>query len=74
MLVELSVVEQRRHAGRIAADCPNDCCVNTKLQRGVSFRWACNKCLRTALTTFATNSRFDSPWAGHYLPPSTRGR
>jgi transposase len=32
-------------------------------QRGVSFRWACNKRLRTALTTFAANSRFASPWA-----------
>ncbi|MBV8993245.1 MAG: IS110 family transposase, partial [Pseudonocardiales bacterium] len=32
-------------------------------QRGVSFRWACNKRLRTALTTFAANSRFTSPWA-----------
>lgn len=32
-------------------------------QRGVSFRWACNKRLRVALTTFAANSRFASPWA-----------
>jgi len=32
-------------------------------QRGVSFRWACNKRLRQALTTFAANSRFASPWA-----------
>ncbi|WP_433204613.1 IS110 family transposase [Nocardia sp. CA-107356] len=32
-------------------------------QRGVSFRWACNKRLRAAITTFATNSRFSSPWA-----------
>jgi len=32
-------------------------------QRGVSFRWACNKRLRLALTTFAANSRFSSPWA-----------
>ncbi|RKN05495.1 IS110 family transposase [Streptomyces radicis] len=31
--------------------------------RGVSYRWACNKRLRTAMTTFAGNSRFDSPWA-----------
>ncbi|MFI1300802.1 transposase, partial [Streptomyces noursei] len=31
--------------------------------RGVSYRWACNKRLRTAMTTFAHNSRFDSPWA-----------
>jgi transposase len=32
-------------------------------QRGVAFRWACNKRLRTALTTFADNSRHASPWA-----------
>ena len=32
-------------------------------QRGVSFRWACNKRLRVAITTFAANSRFSSPWA-----------
>jgi transposase len=31
--------------------------------RGVSFRWACNKRLRVALTTFADNSRHASPWA-----------
>jgi transposase len=32
-------------------------------QRGVSFRWACNKRLRQAITTFADNSRRASPWA-----------
>ena len=32
-------------------------------QRGVSFRWACNKRLRLAITTFADNSRHTSPWA-----------
>lgn len=31
--------------------------------RSVSFRWACNKRLRVALTTFADNSRHSSPWA-----------
>ena len=31
--------------------------------RGVSFRWACNKRLRVAITTFADNSRHASPWA-----------
>jgi transposase len=31
--------------------------------RAVSFRWACNKRLRVALTTFADNSRHTSPWA-----------
>jgi transposase len=32
-------------------------------QRGVSFRWACNKRLRVAITTWADNSRHASPWA-----------
>ncbi|MEU7814322.1 IS110 family transposase [Pseudonocardia sp. NPDC049154] len=31
--------------------------------RSVGFRWACNKRLRVALTTFADNSRHQSPWA-----------
>jgi len=31
--------------------------------RGVGFRWACNKRLRKALTTFAHNSKRASPWA-----------
>lgn len=31
--------------------------------RGVTFRWACNKRLRSALTTWADNSRHASPWA-----------
>jgi transposase len=31
--------------------------------RGVGFRWACNKRLRTALTCLADNSRHASPWA-----------
>ena len=31
--------------------------------RGVTARWACNKRLRLALTTFADNSRHASPWA-----------
>jgi transposase len=30
---------------------------------GVAFRWACNKRLRQALTTFADNSRHASTWA-----------
>jgi len=33
--------------------------------RGVSFRWACNKLFRQAITTFADNSRHASPWAAH---------
>jgi transposase len=31
--------------------------------RAVHFRWACNKRFRVAITTFAGNSRHDSPWA-----------
>jgi transposase len=31
--------------------------------RAVSFRWACNKRFRAAVTTFAGNSRHASPWA-----------
>lgn len=31
--------------------------------RGVTFRWACNKRLRRAITTWADNSRHHSPWA-----------
>jgi transposase len=31
--------------------------------RAVHFRWACNKRFRVAITTFADNSRHDSPWA-----------
>jgi transposase len=33
--------------------------------RGVTCRWACNKRLRLALTTFADNSRHASPWAAN---------
>lgn len=32
-------------------------------QRSVTFRWACNKRLHAATTTFAANSRLSSPWA-----------
>lgn len=31
--------------------------------RGVGWRWACNKRLRSAITCFADNSRHQSPWA-----------
>ncbi len=34
-------------------------------QHAVHFRWACNKRLRKAITTFADNSRHASPWADH---------
>lgn len=42
--------------------------------RGVSFRWACNKRLRRALTTWADNTRHASPWAaGIYARARERG-
>jgi len=42
--------------------------------RGVAFRWACNKRLRQALTTFADNSRHASVWAAAvYARARTRG-
>ncbi len=43
-------------------------------RRGVGFRWAANKRLRRALTTFADNSRHASPWARSvYLKARGRG-
>jgi transposase len=33
--------------------------------KAVHFRWACNKRFRQAMTTFADNSRHESPWAAH---------
>jgi transposase len=42
--------------------------------RAVHFRWACNKRLRVAITTFADNSRHASPWAAHvYAQARARG-
>ncbi|HLJ59263.1 MAG TPA: IS110 family transposase [bacterium] len=42
--------------------------------RTVTFRWACNKRLRRAITTFADNSRHASPWAaGLYQRALARG-
>jgi transposase len=42
--------------------------------RAVTWRWACNKHLRRAVTTFADNSRHQSPWAAHvYLQARSRG-
>jgi transposase len=41
---------------------------------GVAFRWACNKRLRAALTTFAANSRHASLWAAAvYQRATARG-
>lgn len=42
--------------------------------RGVGFRWACNKRLRSALTLWAANSRRSSPWANDiYARARARG-
>ena len=42
--------------------------------RAVTFRWACNKRLRLALTTFADNSRHASAWAAQaYQRARARG-
>ena len=42
--------------------------------RGVGFRWACNKRLRQAVTTFADNSRHASTWAASvYVRARQRG-
>ena len=42
--------------------------------RGVGFRWACNRRLRAALTTFADNSRHTSDWAASvYKKARARG-
>lgn len=43
-------------------------------QRGVTFRWACNKRLRQAVVCFADNSRHSSAWAAHvYRRARARG-
>jgi hypothetical protein len=40
----------------------------------VTWRWACNKRLRSAITTFADNSRHQSAWAVHvYRRARARG-
>jgi hypothetical protein len=42
--------------------------------RAVHFRWACNKRFRTAISTFADNSRHESPWAAKiYTDATARG-
>jgi transposase len=42
--------------------------------RAVHFRWACNKRFRVAVTTFADNSRHESPWAAMvYTDARARG-
>lgn len=43
-------------------------------QHAVHFRWACNKRFRKAITTFADNSRHQSPWAAQiYAQARARG-
>jgi len=42
--------------------------------RALHFRWACNKRFRVAVTTFADNSRHESPWAARvYAEARARG-
>ncbi|HKO49285.1 MAG TPA: IS110 family transposase [Polyangiaceae bacterium] len=42
--------------------------------RGVTFRWACNRRLRSAITSWADNSRRASPWANDvYARARARG-
>jgi transposase len=57
---------------RAAYDCPDAVAALAGLtpvttqsgkHHAVHFRWACNKRFRTAMTTFADNSRHASPWA-----------
>jgi transposase len=44
-------------------------------KRGVGFRWAANKRLRLAITTFADNSRHENEWArGVYRRARSRGK
>jgi transposase len=44
-------------------------------RHGVGFRWAANKRLRAAITTFADNSRHESPWARRvYQNARARGK
>ena len=38
----------------------------------VHFRWACNKRFRNAMTTFADNSRHESPWAAKVYADARR--
>jgi len=40
--------------------------------RGVTWRWACNKRLRAAVTCFADNSRHASPWAAKVYQDARR--
>ena len=48
--------------------------VESGKHRGVTFRWACNKRLRRAITIFADNSRRASPWAAQiYQRAQARG-
>ena len=41
--------------------------------RSVQFRWACNKSLRQAMTTYADNSRHGSPWAAEVYRRAKQG-
>jgi len=65
ILAELGDVRARyQTADQLAADaglCPVT--HQSGKSRGVTFRWACNRRLRQAITCFADNSRHSSAWA-----------
>ena len=65
LLAELGSVRERfQTEAQLAAEagvCPVT--YQSGKSRSVAFRWACNHRLRTALTTWADNSRHACPWA-----------
>ena len=76
ILAELGDVRQRfQTEEQLAAEagvCPVT--FESGKSRGVAFRWACNRRLRVALTTWADNSRRASPWANDvYARARARG-
>jgi len=76
ILAELGDVRARyQSADQLAADaglCPVT--HQSGKSRGVTFRWACNRRLRQAITCFADNSRHSSAWAaGIYRRARARG-
>jgi transposase len=76
ILAELGDVRERYlTADQLAADaglCPVT--HQSGKSRGVTFRWACNRRLRQAITCFADNSRHSCAWAAHvYRRARARG-
>lgn len=76
ILAELGDVRERYlSADQLAAEaglCPVT--HQSGKSRGVTFRWACNRRLRQAVTCFADNSRHSCAWAAHvYRTARARG-